>query len=326
MLIINRPDTNPYFNLAAEEYLLKTVTRDCFMLWQNDPCIIVGKHQNALAEINFRYVMENRIPVIRRISGGGTVYHDPGNLNFTFIAQGVREKLVNFRKFTEPVVEALRKLGVPAEFSGKSDICVNGLKVSGNAEHVYQNKVLHHGTLLFSSELSKLADALYVTVDKFHDKGVRSTRSHVTNISDFQDKKVTVEEFRKMVVHQISKAKEKVEYQDLSQTDTEAIQELAEKKYGSWEWNYGYSPDYQLFHSVMVGKVKWTVDLMVQKGIITGITLSRNESLWLENQSFEKLLIGKKHKFAELDALFRNNQSRIIGWRLTPEIILNLLF
>jgi len=176
MLIVNRPHTDPWFNIAAEEYFLKNFQEDIFMLWQNEASIIVGKHQNTLAEINYPYVKENGIPVIRRISGGGTVFHDLGNLNFTFIQNGEKGKLVDFRKFTDPILAVLNKMGVPAVFEGKNDLRVDGLKISGNAEHVFKNRVLHHGTLLFSSVLNDLGKALKVKTDRFTDKAVKSIR------------------------------------------------------------------------------------------------------------------------------------------------------
>ena len=185
MLIINRPQTDPYFNIAAEEYLLKQMDEDCFMVWQNEPSIIVGKHQNTLAEINYSFAKENNIPVVRRITGGGTVFHDLGNLNFTFISSGEKGKLVNFKKFTQPIIEVLNQMGIPARFEGKNDLRVNGLKISGNAEHVYKNKVLHHGTLLFSTDLNFLKKAIKSVPERFQDKAVQSVRSKVANITDF---------------------------------------------------------------------------------------------------------------------------------------------
>ncbi len=158
------------------------------MLWQNLPSIILGKHQNTLAEINYSFVKENNIPVVRRISGGGTVFHDLGNLNFTFISSGEKEKLVNFRKFTQPIIEVLNHMGIPACFEGKNDLRVNGLKISGNAEHVYRNKVLHHGTLLFSADLNYLNQAIKSVPERFKDKAVQSVRSKVANITDSKKK------------------------------------------------------------------------------------------------------------------------------------------
>jgi lipoate---protein ligase len=327
MLIINRPQTDPYFNIAAEEYLLKNMEKNCFMLWQNESCVVVGKHQNTLAEINYQLVSENKIPVIRRISGGGTVFHDTGNLNFTFISKGEREKLVNFRKFIDPVVTVLDQLGVPAEFSGKSDIRVNGLKISGNSEHVYHDRVLHHGTLLFSTELSRLEQVLKVSPDKFRDKGVKSLRSTVGNIAEFLDKRITVEEFKHLLLYQMMQTMNTVEFRDLTKEEIAAIRVLADQKYSSWEWNFGYSPDYRLFQTVVdEKKVKWAVDIEVKKGIITDITLFKDELHFESNQFIAKLLKSKKHKFADLNDFVRENQIQFISMGLTPEVVLNLLF
>jgi lipoate---protein ligase len=160
MLCIYNPSTEPYFNMAAEEYLLKNFSANIFMLWRNDNAVVVGKHQNSLAEINHDFVQQNNIKVVRRLSGGGTVFHDLGNLNFTFITNGEGEELVNFRKFTQPILEVLLQLGVHAKFEGRNDLTINGLKFSGNAEHVFKKRTLHHGTLLFSSKISDLTQAL----------------------------------------------------------------------------------------------------------------------------------------------------------------------
>lgn len=145
MLYIRHSCTDPYFNLAAEEYILKKFSEDCFMLWRNEPSIIVGKHQNTLAEINLEYVIKNNIKVVRRLSGGGAVFHDPGNLNFTFIVNSEDGNLVDFRKFTEPILEVLRNLGVDAKFEGRNDLTINGAKFSGNAEHVWAAKGVRNG-------------------------------------------------------------------------------------------------------------------------------------------------------------------------------------
>jgi len=271
MFIINRPQTDPYFNIAAEEYLLKQVKEDCFMLWVNEPSIIIGKHQNAFAEINRSYVKKNDIPVIRRITGGGTVFHDPGNLNFSFISRGEREKLVDFRRFTQPIIDFLNSLGIPARFEGKNDIRVNGFKISGNAEHVYKDRVLHHGTLLYSAQLGRLNKAIKGEEKYFKDKAVRSLRSTVANISDFLTQPLQIDPFRQGIIDFIKGQHSNLKTVSLSQNDTTEINLLVKEKYKTWAWNYGYSPKFSFERSFIFNTQFIQVTCIVQNGIITDI-------------------------------------------------------
>ncbi len=195
MLCIHLKNQDPYFCLAAEEYFLKNFREDIFMLWQSEDTIVVGKHQNALGEINYRFVREKGIQVARRISGGGTVFHDSGNVNFTFIKNVKGPSEISFKIFTTPVVEALAQLGVTATTSGRNDLLINGFKISGNAEHVFKNRVLHHGTLLFNSDLENLGQAIKVIPGKYESKAVQSNRSPVANISSFLKDQLKIEEF-----------------------------------------------------------------------------------------------------------------------------------
>src|SRR5690606_616070 len=183
MLCISHPYTDPYFNLAVDEYIFKHFDEDCFMLWRNDNAIIVGKHQNTLAEINLDYVQEKNIKVVRRMSGGGAVYHDLGNLNFTFTKTGKERGLVDFKYYTAPILEVLNELGVNAQFEGRNDLLIDGKKFSGNAEYVLKNKVLHHGTILFSSHMPDISGALKANPLKFKDKAVKSIPKPVTNVT-----------------------------------------------------------------------------------------------------------------------------------------------
>lgn len=293
MLIVQRPQTNPYFNIAAEEYLLKMMDEDCFMLWQNEPSIIVGKHQNTLAEINHSLVMKEGIPVVRRISGGGTVVHDPGNLNFSFINIGDREKLVDFRKFTQPIIDFLNQLGVPARFEGKNDLRVNGLKISGNAEHVYKNKVLHHGTLLFSSDLSQLNHFIKVDAEKYSDKSVKSVRSKVANIVDFLIKPMDIVDFKANIMQYIFELYHDSKEYSLSQEDIKQIEELVENKYNTWQWNYGYSPKFVAKSNIKLKDKTVAFEITVEKGIIKKIDSSDSSfqikfNDLLLNHTFEK--------------------------------------
>ena len=270
MLLINNTNTNAYFNLAMEEYFLKNTNEDIFLLWQNENSIIVGKNQNTLSEINYDYVKENNIKVVRRLSGGGAVFHDLGNINFTFISCN-DNSFSDFKKFTMPIVEALKELNVHAEFSGRNDLLIDGQKFSGNAQYNYKNKVMHHGTLLFSSEINDLSNALKVRPSKFQGKSVKSVKSRVTNISSHLDKKMTVLEFKDYLMDFINKRDENSHFYELNDKDIESINKLVEEKYSTWEWNFGYSPKYSLYNELKYpgGNVEFSLD--VHDGLIKDI-------------------------------------------------------
>jgi len=295
MLCIERKNTNPYFNLAAEEYVLKEFSDDVFMLWRNEPCIIVGKHQNTLAEINLDFVKENNIPVVRRITGGGTVFHDLGNLNFTFIKNGEADKLINFRKFTQPIIEVLDKLGIEAKFEGRNDLTINGRKFSGNAEHVFRKRVLHHGTLLFSAQLSNLSKALKVDPSKFQDKAIKSVRSRVTNISEHLSQPLDVLGFEKLIHGHIADKFDDFKVIEFSHEDVEKIEKMVEQKYNTWNWNYGYSPKYNFKRNIKTdgGHIEFNFD--VKQGIIDKAKIYGDYFSLKDTSEIEALLTGKQH-------------------------------
>jgi lipoate-protein ligase A len=273
MLCIRRKNTNPYFNLATEEYVLKNFDEDSFMLWRNEPSIIVGKHQNTLAEINMDYVKANNIPVVRRLSGGGAVFHDLGNLNFTFTKKGNNENLIDFRKYTEPIIEVLNKIGIEAKFEGRNDLTIDGKKFSGNAEHIWKNRVLHHGTLLFSSEIKDLSQALKVDPLKFTDKAVKSVRSRVTNISEHLEYKMDVMDFYEMIINHIINSHPDIKLYELSEYDHQQINILVNNKYSSWDWNFGYSPNYNFKKIIKTNGGFIEINMDVINGIITDFKL-----------------------------------------------------
>ena len=274
MLCISHPSTDPWFNLAAEEYMLKNFSQNCFMLWRNENAIIVGKHQNTLAEINLDYVREKNIKVVRRLTGGGTVFHDLGNLNFTFIMNEGEGQLVNFRKYTQPILDVLHRLGVDASFGGRNDLTIQGKKISGNAEHVFKKRVLHHGTLLFSSQIGDLENALRVNPVKYTDRGVKSVRSRVTNISEHLKESIPILEFRDTILEYVfEKFPDSILFTYTGE-DLAAINQLAEKKYATWEWNFGYSPLYILQKVIKTQAGLIDLKLQVEKGIIRDVSIS----------------------------------------------------
>lgn len=303
MLILRSKTSNPAFNLATEEFLLKNKSEDCFYLYINDPSIIVGKFQNSLAEINVEYVKENNIIVIRRMSGGGAVFHDPGNLNFTFIMTDQQDKSVDFRKYTQPILDVLRSLGVDAKFEGRNDMTINGKKFSGNAKLYYNDKVLQHGTLLFNSTLPTLTQALKLNPLKYRDKSVKSISSRVTNISEHLTNDITLEEFESRIIKHVSNMYDDSKVYELTDSDVEAINKLVEEKYGTWDWNFGHSPEYNFQKGIKTDGGHVEVNLDVKKGEIKNVKIFGDFFSTEGVSELEKLLIGTPHEEEKIKEL-----------------------
>ncbi|VBB09622.1 bacterial lipoate protein ligase c-terminus [Lucifera butyrica] len=246
MIFVEHNNTNPYRNHAIEEFLMSTLNEDCFMLWKNEKCILIGRNQNAYNEINLNYVKEHAIPVVRRITGGGAVFNDAGNFNFTFISCRADENFADFNKFTAPILAALKKLGIQAELSGRNDLTIEGKKFSGNAQCKYKNKVLHHGTLLFAADVSELANALTVNDIKLDSKGIKSVKSRVVNISDFLAFPMSIDEFREYLFNEVLSNTENAERYSITDEDWREIDRITEAKYATWQWNFGTSPQFNL--------------------------------------------------------------------------------
>ena len=274
--IDNKGITDPQINLAIEEYVLRTmdINEDSFLLFYiNEPSIIIGKNQNTIEEIDTDFVEENGIKIVRRLSGGGAVYHDLGNLNYSFITKDDGESFRNFKKFTEPVVDALAKMGVKAELIGRNDLLVEGRKISGNAQFATQGRMFSHGTLMFDTEIDTVVSALKVRKDKIESKGIKSIRSRVANISEFLEEPMTIEQFRQEILNSIFGGEENIKFRELTEEDWENIHELSKERYANWDWNYGKSPKFNMQHSHRFPVGSIDVRLQVDKGIIKDVVI-----------------------------------------------------
>lgn len=261
---------SPFYNLAFEEYVLSHRTQgDYLLLWQNDNTIVIGQNQNAEAEINRSFVEAHQIRVVRRSTGGGAVYHDLGNLNYSFITDLGDAEQLTMARFTKPIVEALRGLGLDAEASGRNDILVSGRKISGTAQRVKQGRILHHGTLLFDANPGMVAGALNVDPTKFQSKSAKSVRSRIGNIRDFLSTDMNLEAFWAYLKESL--AGSGLVHDSLSAGELSAVAELERTKYNTWEWNFGRSPNYNLTNKRRYEGGCLEPQVVVEKGLITDI-------------------------------------------------------
>lgn len=300
MLCILSNTTNPYFNIASEEYLLKFFADDVFMLYINKPSVIVGKHQNTLAEIDYQLVKEKGIKVVRRLSGGGAVYHDLGNLNFTFIRNGSDGKLVDFRGFTQPIVDLLGELGVNAKFEGHNSLNIDGKKFSGNAEHIFKNRVMHHGTLLFDTDMQTLADILYVNLNRYSDGAVKSVRAKTTNLSEHLPSHFSIESFANHLMGFMHRTFEGSKNYQFSKEDYESIDKLITTKYSKWDWNFGYSPSYSFVRTLTLFGKLVDVEIGVERGVVSHVNFPEQIRDIANYSAISKALKGVKHNEDEV--------------------------
>ena len=272
MRYLESPSRDPYFNLALEEYVFERMdkSKSYFLLWQNDNTIVVGKYQNTAEEIDQAYVDAHHIRVARRLSGGGAVYHDRGNLNFTFIVDRADAPGLNFKVFVEPVIRALARFGVHAEFTGRNDLTIDGMKFSGNAQYARRGRLLHHGCIMLDSNLTSVADALRVKEAKFDSKAVKSVRSRVTTINAHAPAPISMEDF-KGALKECAMASGELEPCTLTEEDLAAIRKLRDEKYATWAWNYGFSPAYDMRREMKFPAGLVTAHLSAEGGKIKAV-------------------------------------------------------
>lgn len=266
MYLLNHPSTDCFFNLACEEYFVRHSQEDIILLWQNKNTIVVGKNQNTLEEINYPYVMKHNINVVRRMTGGGAVYHDLGNVNFSIIRTTEKEHFNDYAYFTQPVCLFLQTLGLNVKLSGRNDLTLCGMKFSGNAQACFGSRLLHHGTILFDSDLTGLSNALNPSPLKIESKGIKSVRSRVTNLRPSLSLDMTVHAFKKSLSSYLLHSIPDLQEHSLTPEEMTAIQLLAESKYRTWEWNYGGSPPFTLSKSQKYPFGLVTLRLYIESG------------------------------------------------------------
>ncbi|WP_151039247.1 lipoate--protein ligase [Bacillus safensis] len=328
LFIDNEQHYDPMINLAIEEYCLKYLDpEETYLLFYiNQPSIIIGKNQNTVEEINTKYVEDNGIKVVRRLSGGGAVYHDKGNLNFSFITKDDGDSFHNFKKFTEPVIKALEKLGVKAELSGRNDIMADGRKISGNAQFATRGRIFSHGTLLFDSEIEHVVSALNVKKEKIESKGIKSIRSRVANISELMDQKMTTEEFRKILLSYIFDTNGDVPQYRLTEKDWEKIHEISRDRYQKWEWNYGRSPKFNLQHSKRFPAGSIDLRLEVKKGMIQDCKIFGDFFGVGDIADIEKRLIGQQYDRKTISDVLEDMDMRHYFGNVSKEDFLDLIY
>lgn len=304
MLCLVSQSTDPYFNLAAEEYFLKYTNEELFMLYVNQPSIVVGKHQNLLSEINLSWARENKVHLARRITGGGTVYHDPGNLNFSFVTVCPNLENISYKRFTLPIVLTINALGIDAKYSGRNDLLVGDRKISGNAMHIYKNRVLTHGTLLYKSDLHDLSSALRNHPERYIDKSIKSITSPVVNISEYFVPPLSMEEFVQSVFDETCKHLDSPIYYTLSSSDIDKIERLSQEKFTAWDWIYGYSPKYVFKNEIVLSGQSVNFQLSVEKGLIKNYSLNGDKKPVKQIMMIFDSLINAKHDYQTLLNLF----------------------
>lgn len=326
LFVDNAGVTDPRLNLAIEEHLLRNldVAEPLLLFYVNEPAVIIGRNQNTVEEIDPDFIQGGNIHVVRRLSGGGAVYHDLGNLNFSFVTQGKRD-LHNFAKFTGPVIKVLRELGVAAELKGKSDIFAAGKKISGNAQYAAGDRMFSHGTLLFDTDIEAMLRALNPGQVEIESKAVQSVRNFVINLRELLPEDMDIDALRQAILRGIF-GEGPIPAYDLTDSDWEMIRQISAQRYALWEWNFGHSPKFNIQKSEHFPAGVIDVRIEVEGGRIENIRFLGNYAGLRDVGEFEEQFLGVRYDGGALSAVVNRVDIQPYFGELSKAELLELLY
>lgn len=322
MMYLKCDSTDANFNFALEKYALDEldIADEYFMFWRTDPTLMIGRFQNTLSEVNMPYAKEHNINIVRRITGGGTIYTDPNGWQFSFIVK--RKGRMEFETFTKPIIKALASLGVKAELSGRNDLVIGGRKISGNAQYVGKNAMLHHGSLLFNTDLEALVRSLNVADEKIISKGIKSVRQRVTNIAEHLEKEMTSLEFRDVMLSYLLRDADTYE---ITPRDIERVNEIKRSKLDSWEWNFGHDPKFNVTKENRFAGGKLSVKSLVENGRIKEIRFYGDFFASEAIEELQQSLVGCRYDETEIKNALDKAHAGECFYSITPEEILSCI-
>ena len=333
MIYIENNSKDPYYNLALEEYVLShDKNDDILLLWQNDKTVVVGRYQNTAQETNERFCRVNDVKIVRRNTGGGAVYHDLGNLNFSIITDYKQGDDISFGRFLNVIIGALKTLGVDAQLLGRNDLVVEGLKISGSAQTILKGRILHHGTLLCNTDLDMLVGTLQndreqsaaAAAGLYKSKATASIRSRVANIKDFNDL-VSVDLLKSRILSEFGKPAPLVKY-ELTTAEVDEVHKLRESKYETWEWNYGVSPDFNFYKETRFPQGSIAASMIVEEGIIRQCAINGDFLGCMDIADIEKALVGIKLMFDDVAACLARFDTGLYFGGVTAEEVAGSFF